>query len=109
MMAYVFRMTGKLIYSESSNPYETVEVYFDREPDGWAVKSYISERGPDGGSSWRGIFIDEQNRQKFELSVGEDYEAFLRKYFHKHSKLGLLGFAKILDEHEIVYTQKYAF
>lgn len=106
---YIFRKTGKLIYSEPTNPYETVEVYLDLEPNGWAVKSYVSEHGPDGGSSWRGIFIDEENRQKFELAVGKSFEAFLKKYLRQHSNTGLIGFAKLLDAYEIAYTQKYAF
>jgi hypothetical protein len=108
-MSYIFRPSGKLIYSEPSNPYETIEVYWDLEPEGWAIKSYISEHGPDGGSSWHGIFIDEQNKKKFELSAGEDMELFLRKYLREHSNVGLIGFSKLLDAYEIKYSSKYAF
>ena len=108
-MTYIFRSTGKLIYSEPDNPSETVEVYLDLEPDGWVVKSYISDHGPDGGSSWHGIFFDEQNRQKLELSVGENIEVFLKKWLREHSNSELSGLSKLLDAYEIVYTVKWAF
>lgn len=106
---YMFRKSGTLIYSVWDNPYETEDVYLDLEPDWWVVKSYISEHGPDGISSWHGIFIDEQNRQKFESAVGENMEVFLRKYLCAPSKPGLIGFSKLLNSYEIVHTSKYAF
>ena len=108
-MSYMFKPSGKLIYSEPCNPYETVEVYFDLEPEGWAIKSYISEYGPDGGSSWEGVFLDDLNKKKFEALVSEDLEMFLRNYLQEHSKLGLTGFTDMLETNEIAYTLKMAF
>ena len=107
-MRYMFRPTGKLIYSEPGNPYETVEVYLDLEPEGWVIKSYISEHGPDGGSSWHGVFLDDLNKKKFEALVSEDMEMFLRKYL-RDPRLGLTGFENVLEAKGIEYTSAFAF
>lgn len=106
---YCFRATGKLIYSEPSNPYETVEIYLNYEYDHLALKSYISEHGPDGGSSWRGIYLDDENAQKLSKIVGEDLEAFFRTYLRQNSHLGLLGLTGYLKERDIEFDHKLAF
>ena len=108
-MRYTFRPTGKLIYSEPGNPYETIEVYFNLEPEGWVIKSYISEHGPDGGSSWHGVFLDDLNKKKFERLFSADLETYLRKYLRDHPNLGLIGFTNVLDSNGIAYTSEFAF
>ena len=108
-MSYIFKSSGKLIYSEPGNPYETIEVYFDLEPEGWVIKSYISEHGPDGGSSWHGVFLDDPNKKKFEELFSADLEMFLRKYLRDHRTLGLIGFENVLKTNGIAYTSKFAF
>ena len=106
---YYFRRSGKLVYSEPCNPYETVEIYLDQEEEGIVVKSYISEHGPDGISSWHGIFLDGENTQKLTLLSGGNIEVFLRFFLREHAQTGLIALSDFLDEHKIIYTQKWAF
>ena len=107
-MSYLFQCTGTLVYSELDNPYETVKTYLNREPEGWVIKSYISEHGPEGGSSWRGIFLDEENWARFEAAASENGEAFLRKYLKEKRHYGLWAVNNFLDTHQIPYTSKSA-
>lgn len=106
---YFFRCSGTLVYSEPGNPYETIEVYLDFEPEFMVVKSYISEHGPDGGSSWHGLFLDEANQEKLALVAGGDIREFLQTYLKEHSNLGLIGLSRFLTEQGITYDSKYAF
>lgn len=107
-MSYLFQCTGTLVYSELDNPYETVKIYLNLEPEGWVVKSCISEHGPDGFSSWRGIFLDSENWARFEAAAGENGEAFLRKYLVNNRHYGLIAVSNFLDAHQIPYTTKFA-
>lgn len=106
---YWFRCTGTRIYSEPGNSYETIEVYLEFEPEFMAVKSLISEHGPDGDTSWHGIFLDPENQEKLMLLTEKTCEAFLRAYLKEHSLRGLIGLSEYLDAHGIAYESKYAF
>jgi len=106
---YYFRGSGSLIYHEPSNPYETVEVYLDLQPDFVGIKSYISEHGPDGGSSWRGIFLDIPNIRKLQKIVGSNIEFFFANFYRENSNKGIIALAEFLTEHGISFEQKWAF
>ena len=101
----VMRMSGKLIYSEPQNPYETVEVYLDTE-HGFILKCLISEHSPDGCSSWEAIYIDEKNLEKLKKIVTGDIEAFLAGFWSNRSS-GMFGFRQFLNDNEIEYNSKY--
>lgn len=100
----VVTKSGKLLYSEPDNPYETVEVYLDTEHE-FVIKRYESEHEPDGGQSWKVITIDEQNVEKLKKLVNGDIEEFLKVFFHRN--FGMNGFIKFLKEHGITYDFKY--
>ena len=106
---YIFRASGILIYDEQSNPYETVEIYMDYEPGRLAVKSHISEHGPDGGSSWRGVFIEDIELRKLKYVVGEDIKVFLSQYLRKNASRGLIGLSEFLKGNDIAFESLYAF
>ena len=106
---YIFRCTGTLIYSEPCNPYETIEIYLEYEPEFLAIKSWISEHGPDGVSSWHGIFLDLENQRKLRSMLDRSIREFLQIYLKEHSNLGLIGLSRFLDEHGITYDTKMAF
>ena len=106
---YIFRCSGIRVYNEYGNPYETVEIYLDMEPEFIGIKSLISEHGPDGITSWHGVFLDAQNSHKLMHLVGKDIEAYLRAFFRKYSSKGLLAFTDFLEHSGIAYESKYAF
>lgn len=106
---YFFRCSGTLVYSEPGNPYETIEVYLDFEPEFMVVKSWISEHGPDGCSSWHGLFLDKENQEKLALVAGGDLREFLQTYLKEHSNGGLSDLSQFLREQGITYASKYAF
>lgn len=99
--------SGKLIYSEPNNIYETIEVYLDME-QGFVVKSFLLDHG-DGGSSWEVVTLDEENVKKLKKAAGEDLEAFLGLFWRIYARRssGMIKFQDFLKENGITYTSKY--
>ena len=106
---YIFRCSGIQVYWEYGNPYETVEIYLDMDPEFIGVKSHISEHGPDGISSWHGVFLDAQNSDKLMQLVGKNIAAYLRSFFRKYPSTGILAFTDFLDRSGISYKSTYAY
>ncbi|MBR5046612.1 MAG: hypothetical protein IKX76_00075 [Eubacterium sp.] len=96
--------SGRLIYSEPDNPYETVEVYLSKEPH-FTVKSYISEHGPDGGSSYRVLMMDDENYEKMKKALDGNVERFLGNLFDQ--KKGMSSLQELLDSMGIEYKTAY--
>lgn len=96
---YISR-TGKLIYSEPDNPYETIEVYLEETPQ-FIVKSYISEHAPDGGSSYRLLVMDEESGRTLKIYAGGDLTKFLKKFWTQ--RRGMTDLEDFLSRHGMIY------
>ncbi|MCR5794582.1 MAG: hypothetical protein K6G61_04455 [Solobacterium sp.] len=98
--------SGRLIYSEPSNPYETIEVYAE-DAEQFSIKLYISEHGPDGGNSFRVIVMDREGRDTLEKLAGGDITGFLRRFWTEKNGMSDLG--EFLDQNGISYKQGWYF
>lgn len=98
------RRSGKLIYNESQNPYETIEVYLDTG-HGFIVKCLISDCAPGEGYSWNAVYIDEENLERLKKLVYGDIEVFLKSFWLCDS--GMTGFSQFLTKHGIAYDSQW--
>lgn len=100
LLPYYIEKSGRLIYSEPGNPYETKEVYLDTA-GAFIVKGFISEHAPNGGTWWDAVALDEENEKKFREAVNGDVEKFLIEFFDNGS--GINNLCEYYKQHEIAY------
>ena len=92
--------SGTLLYSEPSNPYETIEVYWEETPE-FVVKSYISEHGPDGCSSWEVLSLSPENAEKLRQTASGSLKELLAGFWE--SQNGMISLRQYLTSHDIPY------